>query len=142
VSKIESAQSRASAWIMSSPVRAWTVTLLALFLMTAAVPAALIDEADSRGYQASLFVLFWMVVLAGFPLVFPSLARRRPSEIIALLCALCLAPTMLALWAASRGAGRWLPLTGWVLSTWMVEVVLRRAVQEAKQVRPEASPEG
>ena len=124
---------------MRSPMRAWMVTLLALFLMTAAVPSALIDEADSRGYKASLFVLLWMVVLAGFPLIFPHLARRRPHEIIALLCALCLAPTMLALWAASRGAGRWLPLTGWVLSTWMVEVVLRRAVRDARQARPTPS---
>lgn len=140
MSRIESGQSRASAWIMRSPMRAWTVTLLALFLMTAAVPSALIDEAESRGYGASLFVLFWMVVLAGFPLVFPFLARRRPCDIVALLCALCLAPTMLALWAASRGAGRWLPLTGWVLSTWMVDLVLRRAVRAAQAARP-ASPE-
>jgi hypothetical protein len=105
---------------------------MALFLMTASVPSALIDEAEGRGYKASLFVLFWMVALALFPLVFPHLARRRPDEIIALLCALCLTPTMLALWAAARGAGRWLPLTGWVLSTWMVEVVLRRAVRAAR----------
>jgi hypothetical protein len=126
---------------MRSPTRAWMVTLLALFLMTAAVPSALIDEADSRGYGASLFVLFWMLVLGGFPLVFPYLARRRPSDIIAMLCGLCLAPTMLALWAASRGAGRWLPLTGWVLSTWMVEVVLRRAVRDARQARPAPSEE-
>jgi hypothetical protein len=135
VSGIENAQSRASAWIMRSPTRAWTVTLLALFLMTASVPSALIDEAEGRSYQASLFVLFWMVVLALFPLGFPYLARRRPDEIIALLCALCLTPTMLALWAAARGAGRWLPLTGWVLSTWMVEVMLRRAVRAARSTR-------
>ncbi len=137
MSAIDGAQDRASAWIMRRPIRAWFVTLVALFFMTASVPAALIDEAASRGYWAPVIALLWMVVLAAVPLVFPHVARRRVPDVVALLCALCLAPTVLALWAASRGGGRWLPIMGWVLSTWSLELVMRRAVRAATAPRQE-----
>jgi len=95
-----------------------------------------LDEAGERADAALAFV--GLEALAGEDVSALPIGQARMVE---LARALCLAPTMLALWAASRGAGRWLPLTGWVLSTWMVEVVLRRAVREARQARPTPSEE-
>lgn len=137
MSRVERFQERASAWIMRRPGRGWWVTLLGLFVITAAVPAGVIDQAAARGDWAPVIALTWMVVLAGLPLVFPHFARRRFDQVVALLCLMCLTPTMLALWAAYRGGGRWLPITGWVLSTLALEVVLRRAVRDARS-RPTA----
>ncbi len=136
MSRIERFQARASAWIMRRPVRAWWATLFGLFTITAVVPAGIIDQAAARGDWAPVIAITWMVVLAVVPLVFPHFARRRFDEVVALLCFMCLPPTMLALWAASRGGGRWLPITGWVLSTLALEVVLRAAVRDARRPRP------
>lgn len=136
MSRIERLQAQASAWIMRRPVRAWWVTLLGLFFVTAAVPAGSIEQATARGDWAPVIAVTWMVVLAVIPLVFPHFARRRFDELVALLCLMCLPPTMLALWAAWRGGGRWLPITGWVLSTLALEVVLRRAVRDARRSHP------
>jgi hypothetical protein len=137
MSRVERLQARASAWIMRRPGRAWWVTLLGLFVITAAVPAGVIEQAAARGDWAPVIAVTWMVVLAVLPLVFPHFARRRFDEVVALLCLMCLPPTMLALWAAYRGGGRWLPITGWVLSTLALELVLRRAVRDAGR-RPTA----
>ncbi len=137
MSRIEALQARASAWIMQRPARAWWATLFGLFTITAVVPTEVIDQAAARGDWAPAIAATWMVVLALLPLVFPHFARRRFDEVVALLCLMCLPPTMLALWAASRGGGRWLPITGWVLSTLALEVVLRRAVRDARRSRPQ-----
>ena len=79
-----------------------------------------------------MIAITWMIVLAALPLVFPYFARTRFDEVVALLCAMCLTPTMLAVWAAARGGGTWLPVTGWVLSTLALEVVVRFAVRDAR----------
>ncbi len=51
MSRVERLQARASAWIMRRPGRAWWVTLLGLFVITAAVPAGVIEQAAARGDQ-------------------------------------------------------------------------------------------
>jgi hypothetical protein len=123
---------------MRRPGRAWWSTLAGLFVITALVPTARIEVAADRGDWAPMVALTWMIVLAALPLIVPYLVHARFDEVVALLCVLCLTPTMLAVWAAARGGGRWLPVTGWVLSTLCVELVVRRAVRDGRTASPAA----
>jgi len=139
---LDSAAAAEAALTLTADLAAATASTLAgLFVITAAVPAETIDQASARGYWAPVIAVTWMLVLAVMPLVIPHFARRRFDQVVALLCAVCLTPTMLALWAAYRGGGRWLPITGWVLSTLDVELVLRRAVRDGRTASPEPAPE-
>jgi len=118
--------------MMKRPARAWWSTLFGLFAVTAVVPSGMIDQAAAMGEWAPMIALTWMIVLAALPLLFPYFAHTRFDEVVALLCAMCLTPTILALWAAARGGGSWLPVTGWVLSTLVLDVVVRLALRDGR----------
>jgi hypothetical protein len=118
--------------MMKRPARAWWSTLFGLFAVTAVVPAGMIDQAADMGDWAPMIALTWMIVLAALPLLFPYFAHTPFDEVVALLCAMCLTPTILALWAAARGGGSWLPVTGWVLSTLALDVVVRLALRDGR----------
>ena len=122
---------RLSAWLLAHRGGSWAVLALAISLAATAVPASIVDDADSPATWVTVVLALLIVYGVVAAVMIPRLTRQPAHELLAVQWTMLLATFLLGGVGALLGAGIWLPGLGAVLALAAWPLCHARARQSA-----------